>query len=137
MEGKIKVSKINKVKRDLRALKSSSHAIERLIEAQGIRFVRIRALEAMPKSERITALIKKEREKINDPGLAREIEKNEVLERQYMSAISALDLTDRAIVTDCYLKGEPYYKLAMDYGFSESGMRKKLDRLIEKIAKSI
>ena len=137
MEGKISVSKINKVKNDLRALKSSSHAIERLIEAQGIHFVRIRALEALPKSEKTKALVKREMEIINDLGLAQEIEKNEELERQYMGAISSLDITDRALVTDCYLKGEPYYKLAMDYGFSESGMRKRLDRLVEKIAQRV
>ena len=137
MEGKISVSKINKVKKDLRALKSSSHAIERLIEAQGIHFVRIRALEALPKSEKTKALVQREMEIINDLGLAQEIEKNEELERQYMGAISSLDLTDRALVTDCYLKGEPYYKLAMDYGFSESGMRKRLDRLVEKIAQRV
>lgn len=137
MEGKISVSKINKVKKDLRALKSSSHAIERLIEAQGIHFVRIRALEALPKSEKTKALVKREMEIINDLGLAQEIEKNEELERQYMGAISSLDITDRALVTDCYLKGEPYYKLAMDYGFSESGMRKRLDRLVEKIAQRV
>lgn len=137
MEGKISVSKINKVKKDLRALKSSSHAIERLIEAQGIHFVRIRALEALPKSDKTKALVKREMEIINDLGLAQEIEKNEELERQYMGAISSLDITDRALVTDCYLKGAPYYKLAMDYGFSESGMRKRLDRLIQKIAQNI
>ena len=137
MENKINVSKINKVKRDLRALKSSSHAIERLIEAQGIHFIRIRALEALPKSERITALVEKEMEIINDLGLAKEIEKNEELQMRYMGAMSALDVTDRAIVTDCYIKGKPYYKLAMDYGFSEGGIRKKVDRLIKKIALSV
>ena len=137
MEGKINVSKIKKVKKDLRALKSTSHAIERLIEAQGIHFVRIKALEALPKSEKINELVKREHEIINDLGLAEAIEKNEELQMQYMGAISALDLTDRAIVTDCYLKGEPYYKLAMDYGFSEGGVRKKLERLIEKIAQNI
>ena len=137
MEGKINVSKIKKVKKDLRALKSTSHAIERLIEAQGIHFVRIKALEALPKSEKINELVKREHEIINGIGLAEAIEKNEELQMQYMDAISALDLTDRAIVTDCYLKGKPYYRLAMDYGFSEGGVRKKLERLIEKIAQNI
>ena len=137
MEGKISVSKINKVKRDLRALKSSSHAIERLIEAQGIHFVRIKALEALPKSERINKLVESEREIINDLGLAHQIEKSATLERQYMNALSVLDVTDRAIVTDCYLKGEPYYKLAMNYGFSEGGIRKRVDRLIKTIAQNV
>ena len=137
MENKVKLSKVNKVKRDLRALRSSSHAIERLIEAQGIHFVRIKALEALPKSEKIQTIIKKENEIIRCLGLAEVIEKSEEMERRYMGALSKLELNDRAIITDYYIKGAPCFQVAMDYGFSEGGLRKKLDRLISKIAESV
>lgn len=130
-------SKINIVRRDLRALKSTSHAITRLIEAQGIHFVRIKALEALPKSKKTDELISKERELIEALGLAEQIEKSAELEKRYTSALSALDTSDRAMVTDCFIKGEPYYKVAMDYGFSEGGLRKRIDRLVVQIAKSI
>lgn len=137
MENKVKLSKINKVRKDLRALKSSSHAIERLIDAQGIHFVRINALEALPCSEKTRAIIENEREIVRCLGLTEEIERNERLEKQYMGAISALDLTDRALVTDYYVKGMPCYRVAMEYGFSEGGLRKRLDRLVVKIAESM
>ena len=130
-------SKINMVRRDLRALKSNSHAITRLVEAQGIHFVRIRALEALPKSKKTEEIIKKEREIIDDLGLAQQIEKTAELEKRYMGALATLDTTDRAMVTDCFIKGEPYYKVAMDYGFSEGGLRKRIDRLVVQIAKII
>ena len=123
-------SKINIVRRDLRALKNNSHAITRLIETQGIHFVRIRALEALPQSDKIDSIIKKERELIDDLGLAHQIEKNADLEKQYMGALATLEARDRAMVTDCFIKGEPYYKVAMEYGFSEGGLRKRIDRLV-------
>lgn len=130
-------SRINKVRRDLRALKSSSHAIQRLVEIQGIHFMRINALERLPKSEKTTRLLSNEQRLIDALGLTEEIEKNEEMQNRYMAAMSALDLTDRAMVLDCYLKGEPYCKMAMTYGFSESGLRKHLDRLIAKIAENL
>ena len=127
-------SRINKVRKDLRALKSTSHAITRLIEAQGVHFVRIRALEALPRSEKNDSLIKRERKLISALGLDNEIEKSSEIEKRYMDAIATLDVTDRAMITDCFVKGAPYYKVAMDYGFSEGGLRKRLDRLIKQIA---
>lgn len=127
-------SRINKVRKDLRALKSTSHAITRLIEAQGVHFVRIRALEALPRSKKNDSLIKRERELISALGLDNEIEKSSEIEKRYMDAIATLDVTDRAMITDCFVKGAPYYKVAMDYGFSEGGLRKRLDRLIKQIA---
>ena len=130
-------SKINIVRRDLRALKSTSHAITRLVEAQGIHFVRIKALERLQKSKKTEELISKERELIEALGLAEQIEKGAELEKRYMEALSSLDLDDRAMVTDCFIKGEPYYKVAMNYGFSEGGLRKRIDRLVVQIAKRI
>ena len=130
-------SKINLVRKDLRALKSTSHAITRLIEAQGIHFVRIKALEKLPKSKTVDILIEQERALAQDNGLAGQIEKSAELEKKYSRALSSLDVTDRAMVTDCFIKGEPYYKVAMDYGFSEGGLRKRIDRLIVQIAKTI
>ena len=130
-------SKINIVRKDLRALKSTSHAITRLIEAQGIHFVRIKALEKLPKSKTVDILIEQERALAQDNGLAGQIEKSAELEKKYSRALSSLDVTDRAMVTDCFIKGEPYYKVAMDYGFSEGGLRKRIDRLIVQIAKTI
>ena len=129
-------SRINRVKKDLRALKRSSHAIQRLIEVQGIHFLRIRALESLPKSEERDSLVSRERELVSALGLTEQIKESEEIQKRYMDAISCLDLNDRAIVLDCYLKGEPYYKVAMDYGFSEGGLRKRLEKLLKTIAEN-
>ncbi len=130
-------SKINIVRKDLRALKRSSHAIEKLIEAQGIHFVRINALEKMEQNEQVKKALEKEKEHLEKLGLAQEIEKSVELEGKYLNAISSLPLIDRAILTDSFVKGKSNIVIAMDYGFSEGGIRKRITRLIEKIAKSI
>ncbi|MBQ7226540.1 MAG: hypothetical protein IJX02_08095 [Clostridia bacterium] len=130
-------SKINIVKRDLRALKQSSHALKRLIETQGRYFVRINVLEAMPKDEKTEALLENERKIVEALKIKESIERAEELEEKYMSAVSSLGLRDKAMVLDCYLNGMPYWKIGMEYGFSEEGARKHLDRLIKKIAEKI
>ena len=128
-------NKINKVKRELRAIKKSSHAIERLIQYQGLRFTRIRALEALPREKKRDAIIENEKELINALGIDKLVLENEEMEKKYKEALNALSPEDRAMVTDFYFCGLPYWKIAMEYGFSESGARKHLDRIVEKIAK--
>ncbi len=128
-------SRINKIKRDLRALKKGAHAIERLIEIQGTHFKRIEALSCLPKSQATLALIEKEREIVARLGLDREIEKNAEIEERYLKATEQLSLTDKAMLFDCYTCGKPYWKIGMEYGFSEEGARKHIDAIIRKIAK--
>ena len=130
-------SKINKVKKDLRAIKKGTHAIERLIKIQGMHFTRIKALGELERTEEIKRLIKGEEEIIASLGIAAEIEKNAELERMYTEAISTLPLTDRAMVLDCYVGGKTYWKIAMEYGFSEEGARKRIDKAVKKIAEEV
>ena len=121
----------------MRALKSTSHAIQRIIEAQGIHFFRIKALEGLPRSAKTEALVAKEMELIKGFGLEEEIEKSERLESFYSEALAQLDVLDRAILLDFYLKGDACYKVAMEYGFSEGGLRKRIDRTVKQIAEKI
>ena len=130
-------NKINKIKRELRAVKKSSHAIGRLIEHQGLHFTRIRALEALPKDEERDAIIERERELIEKMGLEELISQNEEMEKKYEKALESLSLRDRAMMKDCYFGGMPYWKIAMEYGFSEEGARKHLEKLVVKISKVV
>lgn len=130
-------NKINKVKRELRVVKKTSHAIKRLIEFQGLHFTRIRALEALPSEKRREEIIENEKELIKSMDIDSLVLESEELEKKYKSALDTLSPEDRAMVTDCYFCGMPYWKIAMEYGFSESGARKHLDKIVEKIAKAI
>ena len=84
-----------------------------------------------------SCLLEIERKIVEALKIKESIEMAEELEEKYMSAVSSLGLRDKAMVLDCYLNGMPYWKIGMEYGFSEEGARKHLDRLIKKIAEKI
>ena len=127
-------SKINIVRKELRALKKSSRVIKRLIEAQGIHYKRIEALCKMEENEKIKALILREKEIISALGIDKQIEKSASLEEKYIGAINALSPSDKAMMLDCFLNGMPYWRLGMEYGFAEEGARKHIEALVKKIA---
>ena len=82
-------NKINKVKRELRGVKKNSHAIERLIKYQGLRFTRIRALEALPREKKRDAIIENEKKLINALGIDKLVLENEEMEKKYKEALNA------------------------------------------------
>lgn len=127
-------SKIYKVKRDLRALKKSSHALERLISIRGTHYTRIKLIESLPKSPENEMLLAKEKELISALDVAKLIKENEAIEEKYMGAISTLPSRDRAMVLDCYINGMPYWKIGLEYGYSEEGARKHVETIVKKIA---
>ena len=127
-------SKIYKVRKDLRALKKSSHALKRLIEIRGMHFKRIELLSSMPASQETSALMSQEREIISALRIDQQIKESAELEARYAGAIEALPPHDKAMVLDCFLNGMPYWKLANEYGYSEEGARKHISSIITKIA---
>lgn len=132
MESKVKV-----VKRDLRALKKSSHAIKRLIELQGLHFKRVKALQSISTIKESDAILEKEKELMLSICLKTEIEKSQKIEEKYMNEINKLDPTDKAMVLDCFFNGMPYWKLGMEYGFAEEGARKHMEAIVKKIAQKL
>lgn len=130
-------NRVNKVKRELRALKKGAHAIERLIAIQGTHFTRIEALSKLEQTPKIKELIGAEEKLIASLKINEEIEKNAELEGRYSRVLESLPLADRAMLLDCYVSGSPYWRIGMEYGFSEEGARKHLDRIVKKIAKEI
>lgn len=130
-------SKINKVRKDLRALKKNSHAISRLIEIQGLHFTRIKALSELPQSDTIKSAIEREKELISALGLEKKISENENLEKTYLTVLNSLSLRDKAIMLDCFVNGLPYWKIALEYGFAEEGARKHIDAIVKRIAETV
>ena len=132
MESRIKV-----VRRDLRALKKSSHAIKRLIELQDIHFKRIRALSALSDDTEAQRLIEKEKELSVKTSLKEQIAKSQELEAKYMAQIDKLEPSDKAMVMDCFFNGMPYWKIGMEYGYAEEGARKHIEAIVKKIAQNV
>ena len=130
-------SKVKKVKRDLKGIKQNSRAVMHLIEVQGINFKRIEAISALPKSEKNEEIIKKEKELISALGIEKMIEQSQRLESEYMNAISCLGEMDKALILDVITGGMTYYKLGVKYGYTEEGMRKKVNSVITALAKYV
>ena len=130
-------SKINKIKYDLRALKKSSHAIQRLVELQGLHYKRIDALSRESNEKSSASLIEKEKQIINSLRVEEHIAENEALYSKYMEAISTLCPQDKAMVLDCYVNGMPYWKLGLEYGYAEEGARKHMEAIIKHLAQII
>ena len=127
--------KIYRVKKDLRALKKSSHALNRLIELHGLCYKKVKVIEAL--EGEASALAEREKEIALALGIKAEILKSQELTGKYAAAIGSLDTEDKAMLLDCYINGMPYWKIAMEYGFSEEGARKHIDKIVKKIAKAM
>ena len=127
---------INEVKKDLRELKKYTHAIKQLEAAQKTHLMRIKLLEAMEKSEKITALIEKEKTLLSSASAVSVIENACALEEKYSIALDSLPLIERGIIVDAFINGTPYWKIGLKIGYSEDGVRKKVSKIISKIAKN-
>lgn len=128
---------LNEVKKDLRELKKHAHAIDRLKSLQSTHMARIKMLEKMTPSDKSSELIKKEREHLEALPICSEIEKAREIEEKYMSAIMELDPIEKSIIVDTYINGVPYWKIGIELGYSEEGIRKKLSKAIKSIANQI
>ena len=60
-----------------------------------------------------------------------------LLEEKYMSAINSLEPIDRAIILESIVNGTPYWKIGVAYGYTEESLRKKIDKILRKLAFSL
>lgn len=125
---------INEVKKDLRELKKYTHAISQLESAQKTHLMRIKLLEGLEKNERVLALIEKEKSLMASLASLASLENACALEEKYLSVINALPLIERGIIVDAFINGMPYWKIGLQIGYSEEGVRKKVSKIIAKIA---
>ena len=125
---------INEVKKDLRELKKYTHAIKQLESAQRTHMARIKLLESVEGGDKIKRLIEREKALILSTKAPEVIEYACALEEKYMAVINSLPLIDRGIIVDCVINGTPYWKIGLQIGYSEEGVRKKISKIIAKIA---
>lgn len=59
------------------------------------------------------------------------------LESLYMEAISKLEPLDRTIILDGYINGKAYWKIGRDIGYTEVGIQKRVNKIIEILANLI
>lgn len=125
--------RIERVKKDLRELKKHVHLINTLQRRKAQYLLRI---EDLKKSHRIKAreeIIMLE-EVLSLMNIEKYIKRASDIEKKYMKKIKSLSITDQVIIIDYYVNGLPAWKIGMRIDYSEDGIRKRLQKAIEKIA---
>ena len=126
--------KISKIKKDLRRLRNITHSIEVLLKVKEMQEKRISYLEW----ERPVIGSNEEAEKIRENQAALKIYENikevTTLESEYIEAISKLEPLDRTIILDGYINGKAYWKIGREIGYTEAGVKKRMQKIFEKLA---
>ena len=131
------MEEISTVKREIKQLRKSMRLLDALASSDVSNTKRLDMLRASPQSEAVQAeiaRIKRSLDSIDAKKLSGEIIK---LEEKYMKAISALPPLDKTIFLEFCIEGLPYWKIGMNTGYSPDGIKKRLYKRIEKIAREI
>ena len=124
---------IERIKKDLRELKKTTHLVEALIGVKKNYLKRIRELKGLHRIQKREKLAKLEK-MYGALEIEPYIVKIEEYAKSYNEAIESLGITDRVVVIDYYVNGIPAWKIGSRLGYSEDGVRKRLKGCILKIA---
>lgn len=129
-----RAEKIEKVKEDLRRLNKLSHSIEVSLTVKERHEKRRELLLKEEQSAETVAEISKIDLVLSSLHIQEYIKEASALEERYMGAISSLEPLDKTIVLDGYVNGKAYWKIGRDIGYSVSGIKKRIQKITEKIA---
>ena len=121
------------IKKDLRQLKKTIHIIEAQREARERYEKRIEALSRLAPTEKIKEQIETTKKIISLMDVDRYIDEASQLEEKYINAINTLSPIDKTIITESFLNGKPYWKIGLSLGYSEEGIRKKIDKILRQL----
>lgn len=125
---------INTVKRDLRQLRKTLHIIEALKMSQHRYLQRIEALSRLVQTDKIKEQISTTKKVMSLMKLEDYVKDATEIESKYMSAINQLDPLDRVIILDNLVNGLPYWKIGLNLGYSEDGIKKRVNKAVRKLA---
>lgn len=128
------MTKVSKLRQDLRQLKINTHAINALQKSYETHIKRIKLLEALEKTDHRTKVIEREKAKLSSLRFEKQIEELTDLELKYMHLIEGLPALEKSIIVDCFINGKSYWQIGLGLGFSEEGIRKKVGVIIKKLA---
>ena len=123
-----------KVKSDLRRLRKITHSITVALECKQNHERRLEVLRNGRQTQEVAEEIKKLEEVLGSLHIEENIKKATALESLYMEAIDKLEGFDKIIIIDGYINGKAYWKIGRDIGYTEVGIRKRVEKAIEKLA---
>lgn len=125
---------INTVKNDLRQLRKTIHIIESLKMVQERYIQRIEALSRLVQTDKIKEQIATTKRVMSLMNLEEYVKDATEIESKYMSSLNQLDPVDRAIILDNLVNGLPYWKIGLKLGYSEDGIKKRINKAVRKLA---
>lgn len=124
---------IETIKKDLRQLRKVTHSIEALLTMKEKHERRLAYLSGRPSSPEVEEEKKRIEKLLEGIDLQGYIKRATTLEEKYMAAIDKLEPLDKKIIVDGYINGKAYYKIGRDIGYTEVGIRKRLEKIIKQI----
>lgn len=132
-----KDEKIAKIKKDLRRLRKITHSVEVALQVKERHERRLSYLEQEKPSKENIEEAQKIRKNLASLRIDDIIKEATTLESLYMEAISKLEPLDRTIILDGYINGKAYWKIGRDIGYTEVGIQKRVNKIIEILANLI
>lgn len=129
------MEKTEQIKKDLRRIRKLSHAIESATAAKERLESRRKILIAADQSENTQLEISKIERVISSLNVERLIAESTALEVKYITAISTLPPLDQVIILDAYVNGLTYWQIGRKIGYSESGLKKHINKIVESLTK--
>ena len=132
-----KDEKIAKIKKDLRRLRKITHSVEVALQVKERHERRLSYLEREKPSNENIEEAQKIRKNLASLRIDDIIKEATTLESLYMETISKLEPLDRTIILDGYINGKAYWKIGRDIGYTEVGIQKRVNKIIEILANLI
>lgn len=124
-----------KIKRDLRLLRKITHSIEVSLTVEKRHKERLEILRKQEQTEEVKQNIADIEAVLASLDTAKYIQRATELESRYIEAINKLDPLDKTIILDGYVNGKAYWKIGRDIGYTEVGIQKRVNKIIEILAK--
>ncbi len=124
-----------KIKRDLRLLRKITHSIEVSLTVEKRHKERLEVLQKQQQTEEVKQNIADIEAVLATLDTAKYIQRATELESRYIEAINKLDPLDKTIILDGYVNGKAYWKIGRDIGYTEVGIQKRVNKIIEILAK--
>lgn len=124
-----------KIKRDLRLLRKITHSIEVSLTVEKRHKERLEILRKQEQTDEVRQNIADIEAVLATLDTAKYIQRATELESRYIEAINKLDPLDKTIILDGYVNGKAYWKIGRDIGYTEVGIQKRVNKIIEILAK--
>lgn len=131
------MEKTEQIKKDLRRLRKLSHSIEVSLAIKERHERRRELLMQGEQTDEVREEIAKIDRVLSSLRIEDHIKQATALEERYMDAIGHLEPLDKTIILDGYINGKAYWKIGRDIGYTEAGIQKRMNKIIDTLSKVI